>query len=43
VNADSGGKANSFCRLPEWRSAWGGMFSADEQQKTAAALDNNRH
>jgi len=22
VNADSGGKANDFCRLTEWRSAW---------------------
>jgi hypothetical protein len=30
VNADSGGKANSSCRLAEWRSAWGGMFSTDE-------------
>ena len=24
---DSGGKANSFARLPEWCAAWSGMFS----------------
>jgi hypothetical protein len=39
VNADSSGKANSFCRLAEWRSAWSGMFPTGEPQG-AAALDN---
>jgi hypothetical protein len=29
---DSGGKANSFCRLAEWRSAWSGMFSTGKEQ-----------
>jgi len=29
---NSGGKANSFVRLPEWCSAWSGMFSTGESQ-----------
>jgi hypothetical protein len=40
VNTDSGGKANGFCRSPEWRSAWSGMFSTGEEQEESAALDN---
>jgi hypothetical protein len=37
---DSGGKANSFARLPEWRSAWSGMFSTGEPQEAVTTLDN---
>ena len=43
VNADSGGKANSFCRLAEWRSAWSGMFSTDEQQEVQRRWTITRH
>jgi hypothetical protein len=35
ASTDSGGKANGFCCPPEWRSAWSGMFSTDEQQELA--------
>ncbi len=37
---DSGGKTNSFARLPEWCSAWSGMFSTGEPKRGEAALDN---
>ena len=41
LNTGSGGKPNSSCRLPEWRSAWSGMFSTDEKQEVAPTLDNH--
>jgi hypothetical protein len=43
VNADSGVKANSFCRLAEWRSAWSGMFSTDLQQEVRRRWTITRH
>ena len=43
VNAHSGGKANSFCRLAEWRSAWSGMFSTDQQQEVQRRWTITRH
>jgi hypothetical protein len=43
VNAIPVARRTVFVAWPEWRSAWSGMFSTDEQQEAAAALDNNRH
>jgi hypothetical protein len=43
LNTDSGGKPNSLCLLPEWRSAWSGMFSTDEQQDLQRRWTITRH
>jgi hypothetical protein len=43
ANTDSGGKANSFCPLPEWRSAWSGMFSTGELQEVQQRWTISRH
>jgi len=43
LNTDSGGKPNSLCLLPDWRSAWSGMFSTDEQQDVQRRWTITRH
>jgi hypothetical protein len=39
----SGGKANTFCCPPEWRSAWSGMFSTGgfDRSGTAGKVKSN--
>jgi hypothetical protein len=40
---DSVLKANTFARLPEWCSAWSGMFSTGKQQEVQRRWTINRH